>query len=315
MRGDFFFFSERRLKTIAEMVRSNSPGNARLDFFHGFTPWILSVPERPYIAWSDCCFRDYMEIYQSKDDFRVEDLARIEGAEARWLKQAELVGFTNRWAAERAMQAYGLDPARIAIVGIFGELQPPDEDVYSGGKEFAFIATDFEQKGGRLVVAALRAVRRRHPEASLIIVGERPADLVDEEGIQFVGFLRKERPEELEKYTSILSRARAVVNASKADMAPLTVVEAGYFGCPAISSRRYAIPELVSDGVTGILVDDVESIGQVEDAMNWMIENDVEYLAMRRAAWTRSRREHSKERFSDTLLGLVDTVMGKTRDR
>src|SRR5205823_3763750 len=47
--GAFAFFSERRLATIAAEVHSKCAAEARLDFFHGFTPWIRSRTPRPYL--------------------------------------------------------------------------------------------------------------------------------------------------------------------------------------------------------------------------------------------------------------------------
>jgi hypothetical protein len=76
-QGAFFFFSQRRLEAIADEVRSKYQADARLDFFHGFTPWILTRPQRPYIAWSDCTFRDYIDIFHCREQFRHDDLERI----------------------------------------------------------------------------------------------------------------------------------------------------------------------------------------------------------------------------------------------
>src|SRR5262245_25153400 len=80
-QGDFFFFSRRRLEMIAEEVRTRCLANARLDFFHGFTPWIMAKSPRPYLAWSDCTFYDYIDIYHRRGLFRPADLARIERLE------------------------------------------------------------------------------------------------------------------------------------------------------------------------------------------------------------------------------------------
>ena len=37
MRGRFFFFSEERLRLVAELVREKCAADASMDFFHGFT--------------------------------------------------------------------------------------------------------------------------------------------------------------------------------------------------------------------------------------------------------------------------------------
>src|SRR5205085_6458113 len=115
-QGDFFFFSQRRLESIAHDVYSQSRSEARLDFFHGFTPWILAQTPRPYVAWSDCTFRDYINCFHRRERFRREDLERIEQAEAVWLKKARLVLFTSDWAAKRATRDYLLDTTRVGVV-------------------------------------------------------------------------------------------------------------------------------------------------------------------------------------------------------
>lgn len=310
--GDFGFFSEPRLEGIAHEVHARRKADAQLDFFHGFTPWILITLRRPYVAWSDCTFHDYIDIFHSREQFRSADLDRIEAAEGAWLKKACRVLFTSDWAANRAVNHYALDPRRVGSVGIFGEVESPARDAYAGGKEFAFVSTNFEAKGGRVVLAAFREVRRCHPDAALIIVGDRPSYAAMESGVTFVGFLRKEIPGEYARFQEILGRARALVNATRGDISPLLLIEAGYFGCPVISSRRFAIPELVDDGRTGLLIDDLSQVHEIAGAMNWMLERDDEYRQMRQAAWTKAHDQHSKRRFEERLLSHVrDVISGE----
>ena len=304
-QGSFFFFSRRRLNQIADAVHAQTRDDARLDFFHGFTPWILTRPQRPYLAWSDCTFHDYVEIFHRRGQFRSDDLERIEQAEAAWLKQARCVIFTSRWAADRAINHYQLDANRVVSVGIFGEIEMPVCDAYDGGLEFAFVSTNFQAKGGPTVLSAFREVRKAHPGASLIIVGDAPSNLAAEPGVSVAGFLRKEIPDEYQRLLEILGRARALVHPTKSDIAPLLVVEAGYLGCPVISSRKFGIPELVEDGRTGLLLDDPSQPAAVAAAMRWMLECPDEYRKMREDAWTNARELHSRRKFEERLLACV----------
>jgi glycosyltransferase involved in cell wall biosynthesis len=308
-QGAFFFFSQRRLEAIADEAHSKCCADARLDFFHGFTPWILTRPQRPYMAWSDCTFRDYIDIFCCRDQFRHDDLERIEQAEAAWLRNASRVLFTSDWAAKRAVNLYALDAHRVRSVGIFGQIEMPRRDAYAGGKEFAFISTNFEAKGGRIVLSAFREVRKRHSDAYLIIVGDRPTDAATESGVSLVGFLRKEIPEEYQRLQQILGRVRAVVHPTKSDISPLVLVEAGYLGCPVISSRRFAIPELVDDERTGLLLDDSFKVSAVCSAMCWMLEHADEYQQMRKAAWAKAHRLHSKRNFEQRLLACIYEIV------
>lgn len=311
--GDFFFFSQLRLEAIATEVHSKCQSDAHLDFFHGFTPWILTRPQRPYIAWSDCTFRDYIDIFHCRGQFRCGDLGRIERAEAAWLKNARRVLFTSDWASERAVRYYTLDETRVGSVGIFGELDMPARDTYAGGKEFAFVSTNFESKGGRTVLDAFREVRKRHPDAALIVVGDKPSNLVAEDGVEFVGYLRKEVPDEYGRFQQVLGRVRALVNATKCDTASVLLIEAGYCGCPVISSRKFATPELIDDGRSGILIDDPSQANAVASAMNWMLEHVDEYQEMREAAWSKARQQHSKKRFEERLHSYLHEVVSGDR--
>jgi glycosyltransferase involved in cell wall biosynthesis len=307
-QGAFPFFSQRRLEAIADEVHSKCQADARLDFFHGFTPWILTSPQRPYMAWSDCTFRDYIDIFCCREQFRQDDLERIEQAEAAWLKKARFVLFTSNWAAERAVNYYGLDACRVGSVGIFGEIDMPAHDAYAGGKEFAFVSTNFAAKGGRIVLSAFREVRKRHPDAALIVVGDRPSDNTTEPGVNFTGFLRKEVPDEYQRLRQILGRVRGTVHPTKTDISPLLIVEAGYLGCPVISSRSFAIPELVDHERTGLLLDDASQESTIT-AMYWMLEHTDEYQRMREAAWSKAHGQHSRALFEKRLLSCVHAVV------
>jgi glycosyltransferase involved in cell wall biosynthesis len=304
-RGDFYFFSKRRLEAIAREVQCHCVSDAQLDFFQGITPWALTKPKRPYIALSDCTFPDYIDIFHRRDYFRSDDLVRIEQAERSWLRNARRVLFTSNWAAERAAQYYALDANRVTSVGIFGEIDLPLHDAYADGKEFAFVATNFEAKGGRTVLGAFRELRKRHADATLIVVGEKPSDLEPEPGVNFVGFLRKEMPDEYARYKDILGSARAIVHPTRSDIAPLIVIESGYLGCPTISSRSFAIPELIDHARTGFLLDDPSDVTALASAMNWMLEHGDEYRQMRRAIWDKTRQQHSKKQFEERLLTFL----------
>jgi glycosyltransferase involved in cell wall biosynthesis len=313
-QGTFSFFSQRRLAAIARDVHAKCLADARLDFFHGFTPWVLTRPGRPYFAHSDCTFRDYIDVYQRRDQFQPDDLQRIEQAEAQWLKNARRVLFTTDWAAKRATTHYRLDGSHVDVVGLYCEIEVPLRDVYEDSRHFVFMATNFEAKGGRAVLSAFRKVRKHHSDATLTVVGDRPSDVKGEHGVAFAGFLRKENSLEHARLRHILGQARAVVHPTTSDIGPLIIIEAGYFGCPVISSRRFAIPELIDDRRTGILLDDPSQVDELVSAMIWMIEHEDAYRQMRRAVWAKAHGAHSKARYEERMrsyLGEESSLHGR----
>lgn len=303
--GDFFFFSHRRLSEIARQVNQRCLPEARLDFFHGFTPWVLTRSRRPYVAWNDCTFADYVDIYHNREVFRVSDLKRIETAEARWLREAKRVIFRSRWAAKRAISRYGLKPSLVSTVGNFGEVEQPLADKYGGARYFVFVSTNFTAKGGFIVIDALRKIRERRPEVTLVVIGNPPPRGLDEPGVRFLGFLSKEDPQQLEVFCNTLGQARALVHPTCSDISPATLVEAGYFGCPVIAPRRFAIPEVIDHGSTGLLLDEPSDAESVASAMSQILDNEVLYSHMRERAWTKAHRDHSREEFEHDLAAAI----------
>jgi glycosyltransferase involved in cell wall biosynthesis len=305
LKGNFFAFSRERLDAIAAEVEERCAPDAQFDFFHGFTPWVLTRPPRPYVTWSDCTFRDYIDIYHHREMFQLADIGRIEDAEARWLAGAHRIGFSSAWAARRAVNYYGCDASRVRVVGNFGEVEAPKTDEYAGAKTFAFVSTNFEAKGGYTLLSAFQKLRRWHPTASVVVVGAQPSNCAQRPGVSFTGYLRKEVPSESATFNKILAASRALVHPTKSDISPLIIIEASFFGCPAIAPNRFAIPELVDDGVTGILLQDMNQ-NELVDAMNWMLENEAEYQEMRKRSRAKVTTHYSKAAFESRMQALIE---------
>jgi glycosyltransferase involved in cell wall biosynthesis len=83
------------------------------------------------------------------------------------------------------------------------------------------------------------------------------------------------------------------------------LIEAGYFGCPVISTRKFAAAEIVDDGRTGFLLEDPPNHQALAKAMCWMLEHHDEYRQMRAAAWAKARTLHSWKRFAECLCSCV----------
>jgi glycosyltransferase involved in cell wall biosynthesis len=310
--GDFAAFADARLRRIAREVERRAHADAALDVYLGFTSWVLTRPTRPYLALSDCGFHDYIGVFHDRRRFRASDISRIEAAEAHWLRTAAQVLFTSDWAASRATRQYGLEPARVGVVGTFGNVEPPERDAFAGEASFAFVSTDFAAKGGPLALEALRELRARHAQARLIVVGAPPTGPAAT-GVEYAGFLRKDVPDELSRFRAILASSVAVVHPTRADISPLLLVEAAQFGCPAIAPRAFAIPELVEHHGTGLLLDAPPNPHAVAAAMAWMLEHPENYAAMRAATWRRARATDARARYGSQLLARVEAALTETR--
>ena len=305
-KGSFSFFSENRLKRIAHEVHSASPREAEFDFFHGFTPWVRCQTKRPYLAWSDCCFRDYIDIFHNPQAFSSSDIERICNAEAQWLANAQGVFLSSEWANTRVHHHYGISQSRLRSVGIFGAMDYIHKDAYKDGKDFLFVSTDYQRKNGRLCREAMDIVWETFPDARLKIIGDAPPsrDLVANR-VLYEGYLDKSNPQELRRLRDLFSTAFALVHPTDADIAPLILVEAALFGCPAITVDDFAVPEVTGAGTSALLLKRPLTPKLLASAMLGLLGDRDRYLDMRKQCRGYSVENHSRKKFKKRLQEAV----------
>jgi len=123
------------------------------------------------------------------------------------------------------------------------------------GRTLLFVARDFEAKGGPVALEALRLVRERRPETRLLVAGPETGD----PGLEGVEWLGPKSRDEL--YRDVYPRADLFLYPTRADCAPLVVMEALAHGLPVVAPNAFALPELVQDGVTGLLFEPEDAAG------------------------------------------------------
>jgi glycosyltransferase involved in cell wall biosynthesis len=82
---------------------------------------------------------------------------------------------------------------------------------------------------------------------------------------------------------------------------PVSIIEAMAHGNVVISTDYRAIPDMVDDGVTGVLVP-YGAPGAIADAVEALVRDPERYAAMSRAALERFRARFTRRRHLDTLL-------------
>jgi glycosyltransferase involved in cell wall biosynthesis len=266
---------------------------------------------RPYFVYTDTCFSTYVDIYHERARFLRDDLKRIFDAEARWLSRSAGVFFGTRWALDQAVKDYSISAQNLKAAGAAGRMTIPARDEYKDGLDFLFIALDFEGKGGRICAAAFQKLYQQFPEAQLTIVGARPpADVERLPGVSYAGMLRKSVPKEMSRLTELYATAFALVHPTSSDIQPLVICEAGYFGCPAITAKSFGIPELVNDGVTGMLLDVPLTAEVLAQRMLELCEDSVRYQAMRKAVRAHTTTNLTWDRVGAKIAAEMKVVLG-----
>jgi glycosyltransferase involved in cell wall biosynthesis len=145
------------------------------------------------------------------------------------------------------VQDYGVHPEKITVTGSSANFSA----VYGGDKKFGsrrmlFNASDFERKGGDLVLAAFRQVRKVLPDVTLVVIG---GELPEEEGIENPGHIGSR-----EAMQDLLLDLDLVLAPARCDPFPVLPMEAMNFGVPCIVSDCDGNPDIVDHKVNGIVL-------------------------------------------------------------
>jgi glycosyltransferase involved in cell wall biosynthesis len=163
-----------------------------------------------------------------------------------WNRVASFVTLSS-FAREKVI-AGGLPPARVVVKPNF--VQPPSRVRKGPGAQYVFLGRLTPEKGADVLVSAWSAELGR-----LLVAGDGPERRGLEQQARAHGgtvrFLGSLSPQECGE---LLRSARALVVPSRAyEGFPVAVVEAYAHGVPVIAPAHGAFPEVVEDGVTGLL--------------------------------------------------------------
>ena len=300
--GRYTYFSAETLRANAERVAMAIPGDTEAIVFRSAARWSRCEPKLPYFVYLDAVTHTFFYNTFEEKDFVRADLERIWNDETSFLENAAGVFFESDWGLQQARAAYDLRSSHYHVARRGGAVEPPPRDAWDGESlRLITMAMDFRQKGGDLVADAFRRLRPRFPSLTWHIVGGAPdfapASLP---GVTYEGVLRPDDPDDGVRLRDLLSSAFLCLHPTREDTSPLVITEAAYFGCPTVSLKTFAIPELVLHGDTGVLLE--------PDADGEALAAAIENLLLDREGYARMRqraREFSLATFRWESTGAV----------
>jgi alpha-maltose-1-phosphate synthase len=179
--------------------------------------------------------------------------------ERRLYDRVDVLMTMSEWLARSFVESFGQDPAKVVAVGAganFESLPERPERDYSKPR-ILFVGKEFDRKAGPQLLAAFAELRRERPDAELWIVSEHVEDPAPA-GVTFFGRIRRSEPAGEAEIQRLYREATAFALPSIYEPFGIAMLEAMSWSLPCLGSDRCAIPEMVDDGVTGVLVDPEE---------------------------------------------------------
>ncbi len=214
-----------------------------------------------------------------------------------------------------------VDPAKITIINnpidcarLSPQVRTP---VASRQPDLLLLGSLGRRKGHYDSIEALVTVRQKHSQARLIFagaeedlgarerLGQLAADRGVEEGVVFLG------PVGFEKKLQLLHESRALILPSYGENMPISILEGMAAGTPVVGSRVGAVPEVLSNGEVGHLID-AGNVEQLAQAILQVLDYPEQADRMADAAQIRARRlwdtSHTARQVGDLYRRLLDRV-------
>jgi glycosyltransferase involved in cell wall biosynthesis len=199
---------------------------------------------------------------------------------------------------------YGLDE----MPALPSELMPAQAGVPDGVPLVLAIGRMIAQKDHATLLHAFAVVHAKHPDARLAILGDGPLAaetraLAGALGLGDVVVL----PGRLET-RDWLERANMFVHTSRWEGFGIVLLEAMLAGLPVVATRVSAVPEIVVDGGTGLLVDPGDAPA-VAGALGGLVEDTTRARALGEAGLERARTQFSVARMTASTAAVYERAV------
>jgi alpha-maltose-1-phosphate synthase len=291
-RAAFFL---RSLLARRGLERAGNEADVILQIGATFAPPGKSkLPYALYCDWNMALSMQHRDSAQSATSgLSVDEMRRLNEQQRAVYRDAAVIFTISERLRRSFIEDYDLRPDRLvtAYPGANVDLSsvPPRALGRPAGRPptVLFIGNEFERKGGDALVRAFRAVRARIADARLMIVG--PTDVkVDEPGVDMVGRLRKDIPEQGARLLRAFVEADVFCLPSRLDPFPNVVREAMFFGLPCVTTDIFAFSEMVVNGESGFTVG-VDDEAALSARLVQLLEDDALRHRMGRAGKARAQ--------------------------
>lgn len=162
--------------------------------------------------------------------------------ERAFIKSCDLIWTNTRFTA-RGLIAQGADPARLLVLPPPCGLRDPGEVERDWSQlHVLFVGKDWMGKGGADLFEAFQFIRRSRPGAQLTIIGCQPD--VAGPGVNVLGYLSKDDPEQLRLLEECYRRATIFVMPSYWESTGVVYMEAAMYGLPVVMLKGQGRDEL-----------------------------------------------------------------------
>ena len=217
--------------------------------------------EQPIVLWTDSTLGGLINFYPYLSNLCNETKRNIYALEKLGLNKCQLVILTSDWAAQTAVNIFGINPSKIKVVprGANIKCDRTDKDIRnlvesrpSSPCRLLFLGVEWYRKGGNVALEIAKQLNQIGLNTQLTVVGCKPP--INEDMPNFVnvrGFIDKSTKEGLNEMNKIMAESHFLILPTVADCAPIVLIEANSFGVPCLATNIGGIKTTIKDNING----------------------------------------------------------------
>lgn len=304
------------LRFYARQVEAQLSGmDVDVVFGSGGLPVSYLESELPLVIWTDCTFANLLDYYGKYSNLSARTIRDGHAADHNLYQRVEKAIFASRWAADSAINDYGLDPSRAAIVSrganVPGVSSTAEADALIAARRsdrcvLLLIGVDWSRKGGDIALEAAHALNERGIPTELRVMGVEPQ--VDGPTPDFVtplGRISKSTPEGMRRFTEELEAAHFLIVPTRAEAYGIVYLEASAYAVPSLATRTGGVPSALQDGINGLLFGLDERGERYADAIESLYNDHDRYRDLCLKAYHDHRTRTNWDVVSQQAIGVL----------
>ena len=221
----------------------------------------LERPVPPVFFVSDTTFALVSNYYKSFSDYMPVSIRDGNRLAQLSMQHSAFVSFPSRWAAESAVNDYGIAATRVHVIPFGANLDhiPPAEIAFnrqsSGECRLLFLGVDWTRKGGDIALETLISLEEDYGiEAHLTVCGCELPRGVKHERLECHGFLDKRDPVQAEQLARLFEESDYLLLPTRSECYGMVFCEASAYGVPSITTDTGGVAGVVVEGSNGFLL-------------------------------------------------------------
>ncbi|WP_029905801.1 glycosyltransferase family 4 protein [Prevotella sp. 10(H)] len=274
----------------------------------------------PKVFFTDATFASMLNYYHWFDNASLQYIKEGMESEKHALLNCDLIIYSSQWAADSAVNDYGIDPDKIKVVPFganvsthlsFEDIQAVIEKRQYDVCKLLFLGVEWHRKGGDIAVEAVKYLNEKmNQPTELHIVGldEIPDESSFPPYIINHGRIDKSTKEGMAKLEGIIQQSHFLFMPSRADCTPVVFSEAMSYGVPCISAKTGGIASIINES-NGVILNPNVYPEEYSKQIYGIFHNEILYKEMALSAYLDSQSRLNWDVTMDTITKYMKGLL------